>query len=671
MKKKFLFFLIWLAALGLVIFFLKIQETVIRDADLEPVAKVDKFKGNVQIRPESSVIWTDMDIDQYLYEDDYISTGNNSNAIIKIISGVSIDLGSNTQIKLQASEDTDSKFEVELLSGQLKTLNDLGSLKNENEKKVQDTSSSPVNKLPEGYQHLTIRSGDKKFKLAEKNAEIKLFKEKDSDKLNVLAASGKILVKKIDSTDKAGAGSLKNEKNMKLLPAADLTKTVSNKKNGTAQDTREGTYSEDSFDEVIDIKKDKEELKRKKDPDSSKFSLIKKKLGSKDIKTDMDIESDSFSLRGNQEVANSDKKDSAELNDDQRESDENASKEENEVVKEKTVFESKHNYTLSPTTPSMDEMESKYGQYIPDIISPNEDSIIWSLYDIEKLTGESITLLLKQKYSSFEDVIIIPIIGIIKPGTLQSLNNVRVTGSGAANMESQKIEIKLNNILTEGLYTKKDSFFKEYTILIKPGLQIFNNKTKLTTNIFGKILPIKMASIENPKDGALTVFFDSLSFDKTSSKLTRTEKKNFTSGKWIELDSSKNLAKIFPFIGDLNNFGIKLQPLSKNNGIFFIKKGSIIARVEGSEKISQILVIQDILKADLSFKGNYSALINDLNEFLRRKSGFSDNTRLYLYTNKQLIGINMGLIRKNKTAKDFVSDQSKTFFSEEIKTFSH
>lgn len=178
MKKNIIFLILWLPAISAVIYGIwYYQHQKFQPSTSKPIAKLITQKGEVQFRNMGDILWSETENNQYLFENDYISTLDSSKAIVRLFETGLIEIGPNTQIRIKSLYGDNSPFEINLILGNLKLL------------------SQSQRKFKE--KHMVIKSGKRQYNIIGKKAKINIAKDNITDEPDILEADGKIQVIKL------------------------------------------------------------------------------------------------------------------------------------------------------------------------------------------------------------------------------------------------------------------------------------------------------------------------------------------------------------------------------------------------------------------------------------------------------------------------------------------
>lgn len=143
----------------------------------DPVAQIVFQDGQVQFRPDNDLIWQDVENNQYLFENDNIATGENGLVIINFGNNKTLELSTNTQIRIKQLASDDQDFEIDLIRGNLTALSDV----NVSNEKLKTSEAS-------------IRTGDKVIQVDEKASKLSISKKRGENDAEIAVLSGQALL---------------------------------------------------------------------------------------------------------------------------------------------------------------------------------------------------------------------------------------------------------------------------------------------------------------------------------------------------------------------------------------------------------------------------------------------------------------------------------------------
>jgi hypothetical protein len=139
-------FVLWLLAVSAVLATLYYQDELLAIKDI-PIAKLQTLDGDASARPEGSVRWSEIGVDQPFFDGDLIAVGKRSKGVIDFSKDRKLTIYSDTQVKILRIKSGDQDtFMITLIRGSLEVNN--------------------CNGCPE----FILKSGDNQFRLAGGNA---------------------------------------------------------------------------------------------------------------------------------------------------------------------------------------------------------------------------------------------------------------------------------------------------------------------------------------------------------------------------------------------------------------------------------------------------------------------------------------------------------------------
>ena len=329
-------------------------------------------------------------------------------------------------------------------------------------------------------------------------------------------------------------------------------------------------------------------------------------------------------------------------------------------VDEEPIIETK------PVAPKPDDP----AQFLPDIASQFKGREWWTSYSIKKLARAKIkvpvTLPIRQ-----------PIVGNVSYVLKISGPTRQKTVLVPLKKGSRTVQVTIADIAKVATLRRSVGAVA-YEFTLETGSTI-EHQGRNTVAFNPSSSRHRLVTFGELGSGAMTLALDRLKGDR--SRLPWMKEKDILdlskASLIIRADDSNVLKRFRPYMKGAEAIGLYQQGIKDGIGKFAVRDGVIIAQLSGRQLDSKTLtLVRRILKADYIFEGQRSALhsiersrANDLTKWIAQR--LNTGATLYIMKNKKLFPVSKEFIKKNPEVAQFIEDQAKAIFIEQVAILDH